>query len=139
MFNSSLYGESDAYILVKVTISVANIVAEDNDAYNTNKIVKFNNLAPFISCKIEINNTDHAKDVVVAISMHNLIEYKDNYSEISGDLWQFYRDRAAVDNNDAIIDFTNEVTTGSFKRKEKIAVQTGNNGAKNTEIMTPLK
>lgn len=71
--------------------------------------------------------------------MHNLIEYKDNYSEISGDLWQFYRDRAAVDNNDAIIDFTNEVATGSFKRKEKIAVQTGNNGAKNTEIMTPLK
>ena len=71
--------------------------------------------------------------------MHNLIEYKDNYSEISGDFWQFYRDSAAVDNNDAIIDFTNEVTTGSFKRKEKIAVQTGNNGAKNTEIMTPLK
>ena len=31
--------------------------------------------------------------------MHNLIEYSDIYSKISGSLWQYYRDEPALDNN----------------------------------------
>ena len=52
--------------------------------------------------------------------MQNLIKYKDNYSRISGDLWKFYRGKAVVDDNDAIIDFINEVTNNIFQCKEKI-------------------
>ena len=37
--------------------------------------------------------------------LYNLIEYSDNYSKISGSLWQPYRDEPALDNNNVIIDF----------------------------------
>ena len=42
----------------------------------------------------EINNTqiDNAKDIDVVMPMYNLIEYSDNYSKTSGNLWQYYRD-----------------------------------------------
>ena len=32
------------------------------------------------------------------MSMYNLIEYSDNYSKTSGSLWQYYRDKPALDN-----------------------------------------
>ena len=35
--------------------------------------------------------------------MYNLIEYSDNYSKISGSLWQYCKDIPAVDNNNAIV------------------------------------
>ena len=40
---------------------------------------------------IEINNTqvDNAKYLHVVISMYYLIEYSNNYSKWSGDLWQY--------------------------------------------------
>ena len=43
------------------------------------------NCAPFADCKSKINNTqvDNAKDIAVAMSMYNLLEYSDNYSKIS--------------------------------------------------------
>ena len=47
----------------------------------------FKNCAPFTDCISEVNNT---QDVVM--SMYNLIEYIDNYSRISGSLWQYYGD-----------------------------------------------
>ena len=45
--------------------------------------VVFENCAPFTDCISEINNTqiDHAKDIVIVMPMHNLIEYRDNYSK----------------------------------------------------------
>ena len=41
----------------------------------------------------EINNTkvDNAKVLDVVMPMYNLIEYKDNYSKTSGNLYQFCR------------------------------------------------
>ena len=48
MLRTSLCDYSDAYILIKGTITVANIAAADADANNTNKKVIFKNWAPFV-------------------------------------------------------------------------------------------
>ena len=62
--------------------------------------------------------------------MYNLIEYRDNYSETSGRLWQYYKD----DPND------NLASSKSFKSKVKITGKTPNNGnTKDVEIIVPLK
>ena len=72
--------------------------------------------------------------------MYNLIEYSDNYSKTSGSLWQYCKEIPAVNNAGNIIDFTNTITTDSFKFKTKITGQTNNNGRiDNVEIMVPLK
>ena len=57
VLKSSLFGYSDAYILVKGTVTVNNTAAADADANNTNKKVIFKNCAPFTNCISEINNT----------------------------------------------------------------------------------
>ena len=56
MLKSSFCNYSDAYILVKGTITINNTAAADVDANNTNKKVIFKNCAPFTSCISEINN-----------------------------------------------------------------------------------
>ena len=38
--------------------------------------------------------------------MYNLIKNSDNYSKTSGNLWQYCKDIPAVDNNNAIVNFT---------------------------------
>ena len=53
--------------------------------------------------------------------MCNLIEYNDNYSKISGTLWQYCRDEPAADANSAIGDFNAaNATTRSFNIKTEI-------------------
>ena len=138
---SSLCDYSDAYILVKGTITVNNTAAADADANNTNKKVIFKNCAPFTNCINEINNTqvDNAKDIDIVIPTYNLIEYSDNYSKTSESLWQYCKDILAVDNNNAIVNFTENNLTDSFNFKVKMADQTGDDGTKNVEIMVPLK
>ena len=105
MLKSSLCDFSDAYILVKGTITINNTAAADADANNTNKEVIFKNCAPFTNCLSEINNTqaDNAKDIDIVMPMYNFIEYSDNYSKTSGSLWQYCKDIPAVDNNNAIV------------------------------------
>ena len=72
--------------------------------------------------------------------MYNLIAYSDNYLKASRSLWKFCRDEPAVDDNGAVTDFTEaNADTNSFKRKEKLIVQTGSNGTKYVDIMVPLK
>ena len=80
---SSLRDYSDAYILVKVAITVNNTAAADADADNINKKVIFKNCAPFTNCISEINNTpvDNSKDIDIVMPMCNLIEYSDNHSK----------------------------------------------------------
>ena len=140
MLKSSLCDYSDAYILVKGTITVNNIAAADADANNTNERVIFRNCAPFANCISEINNTqvDNAKDLDIVMPMYNLIEYRGNYSKTSGSLWQYCKDIPAVDNNNAIVNFTDNNLTDSFNFKVKITGQTGDDGTKNVEIMVPL-
>ena len=85
----SLCHYSDAYILVKGTISVNNTAAADAAVNNTNKKVIFKNCAPFTNCISEINNIqiDNAKDVDIVMPMYNFIEYSDNYAKTTGSLW----------------------------------------------------
>ena len=70
MLKSPLCDYSDAYILVKGTITVVGGAA----AYNTNN-------ASFIHCISQINNRqiDNAKDIDIVMSIYNLIEYSFNY------------------------------------------------------------
>ena len=137
MLKSSLCDYSDAYILVKGTITVNNTAAADPNANNTDKKVIFKNCAPFTNCISEINNTqvDNAKDINIIMPMYNLIEYSNNYAKTSGSLWQYCLDIPAVNNNNEIVNDLND----SFNLKAKITSQNGDDGTKNVEIMVPLK
>ena len=81
MLKSVLCDYNNAYILVKVKISVDNTAAASADANNTNKKVIFKNCALFTDCISEINNTqvDNAKYIDRVVPMYNLIEYSDSY------------------------------------------------------------
>ena len=141
MLKSSLCDYSDAYIHVKGTITVNNNAVADSYANNSNKKGIFKNCALFTNCINEINNIDlgNAKDIDIVMPMYNLIECGDNYSKTSGSLWQYTKDIPAVNNDNAIVDFTSNNLTDSFNFKVKMTGQTGDNGTKNVEIMVPLK
>ena len=91
MLKSNLCDYADAYILVKVTITITGV--GDGDAVKQlderNKGVIFKNCAPFTKCISRINNTDiyNAQDIDIVMPMYNLIEYSDNYSKTSRSLW----------------------------------------------------
>ena len=99
MLKSSLCDYSDAYILVKGTITIngrgADAAASQADERN--------NCAPFINCISEINNTpiENAKDIDTVMPMYNLIEYSDNYAKTTGRLWQYFRDEPDDDLEDS--------------------------------------
>ena len=141
ILESSLCDYSDAYIHVRGSITVNNTAAEGAAANNTNEKVTLKTCAPFIKCINQINNVeiDSAKYLGIIMPMYNLIENSDNYSKTSGSLWQYNKDIPAVNNDNAIVDFTNNNLTDSFHFKVKMTGQTGNNGTKNLEIMVPLK
>ena len=134
MLKSSLCDYSNAYILVKGTITIAG--AGDNaaarQADERDKGVVFKNCAPFTNCISEINNTqvDNTKDIDTVMPMYNLIEYSDNYAKTSGSLWQYYRDEPK----------DNLANSESFKFKVKITGKTpAADNEKDVEIMVPLK
>ena len=126
MLKSSLCDYSDAYSLVKGTISVNNTAAQGAAANNNNKKVIYKNCAPFTNCISEINNTqiDNAKDIDIVRPMYNLIEYSDNYEKRTGSLWQYCKDIPALNANDEIVIFADGNTTDSFNFKAKITGRT---------------
>ena len=72
--------------------------------------------------------------------MYNLIEYRDNYSKTSGNLWQYCKEITAVNNNGNIVDFDGANATDSFNFKTKITGQTNSDGRIDyVEIMVPIK
>ena len=136
MLKSSLCDYSDAYILVKGTITIngrgADAAARQAD--ERDKVVIFKNCAPFTNCISEINNTqiENAKDIDIVMPMYKLIKCSDNYAKTTGSLWQFFRDEPVADED--IED------SESFKSKKKITGKTPNNdNKKDVEIMVPLK
>ena len=88
MLRSSLCDYSDAYILVKGTITAANTgtAAAPN---NADKKVIFKNCAPFTSCISRINNTqvDDAQYIDVVMPIYISIECSDNYLKTSEISW----------------------------------------------------
>ena len=130
---SILCNYGDAYILLKINITVNNTAAEGAAANNTNDKVIFKNCAPFTSCFSKINYTqiDNAEYIDIVMPMYNLIEYIDNYSKTTGSLCQYCKDIPAVNNNGDIVDFNGANATDSFNFNTKITVQTtadNNNG-----------
>ena len=89
VLRSDLCHFSDAYIVVKGTITVAN---SNNDAYDKRLALK--NDAPFTSCISKINNAliHNAEHLDVVMPLYNLLEYSKNYSKATGRFWNYYRD-----------------------------------------------
>ena len=141
MLKSSLCDYGDAYILVKRTITVNNTAAQGASPNISNKKIIFKNCAPFTNCISEINNTqiDNAKDIDIAMSMYNVIEYSDNYAKTTESLWKYFKDIPARNNNDEIVAFAVNNVTDSFNFKVKITGQTEDDGTKDVEIMVPVK
>ena len=129
---SSLCDYSDAFILVTGNITVA---------ANNDTDVAFKNCAPFSTCTTKINDVfvEETNHIYIAVPMYNLIEYSDNYSDISGSLWQFKRDEVPANNADLSTD-----NSESFRYKATLVGKTadaadGNSFLKNTKIVVPLK
>ena len=74
----------------------------------------------------------------MAMPMYNLIEYSNNYSKTTENLWQYCKDIPAV-NNIEIVGFREANLTDLFSLKVKITGRAGNNKTKDIEIMVPLK
>ena len=125
---SSLCDYSDANILVTGGIIVT--------GGNENTKIAFKNCAPFKKCNRESNGTlvDEADFINMAVSMHNLIGYSDNYSDSSGSLWQFKRDETAT--NASVCN----ANSSSFKYKSSLIGNLAANGRKEkVKIHVPLK
>ena len=134
VLRSSLCNYADAYILVKGTITITG--ARDDDAARRadeiNKGIIFKNCVQFTKFISKINDTekDNAQDIDIVMPMHNLIWYSDNYSKISGSLWQYCKDES----NDIFTD------SESFKSKVKITGTTPAGGnTKDVKIIAPLR
>ena len=60
------------------------------------------------------------------MSIYNLIEYSDNYSDTSGSLWQFKRDEVPPDIANLAVDNNGVFNSQSFKYKRALVGKTAN-------------
>ena len=86
---------------------------------------------------------DQANHIYIAISMYNLIEYSDNYSDTSGRLWQCKRDEPLANYADLVVN-NNNFNFQWFKWKAALIGKTldyvnPKSLVKNTKIFAPLK
>ena len=156
MLRSNLCDYSDAYILVKGTITVTTPVVNNNadnirDKRNRPLILKNN--APFVSCITRINGKliEDADDLDIVMSMYNLLEYSKNYRKTIGSLYNYHRDELSDDADDNNFDNIKVVNSNTFKYKNKIIGNTYNvtagvqgydvnkNGTQEVELAIPLK
>ena len=153
---SNLYDYSDAYILVKGTITVT-VPGANNDANNIrdkrNRPLILKNNAPFVSCITRINGEliEDADDLYIVMPMYNLLEYSKNYRKTIGSLYHYYRDELSDDADDNNFDNIKLVNSNTFKYKNKIIGNTYNvnagtqgydankNGTQEVELAIPLK
>ena len=79
---------------------------------------------------INDTETDSTQDIDIVMPMYHLIEYTDNFSITTGNLWQYYKDKP----NDNLAD------SKSFKSKVKMTGSTpAGCDTKDVEIIVPLK
>ena len=139
MLRSNLCDYSDAYILVKGTITVT-APGVNNNANNIrdkrNRPVILKNNAPFVSCKTIINGEliEDANDLDIVMSMYNLLEFSKNYRKTIGLLYNYYRDELSDDADDNNFDNIKVVNSNKFKYKNKI---TGNTCDVDARIPNP--
>ena len=117
ILRSNICPYSDVYVVVKGKRSVAGA----ENPKSRNKMLTSKNNAPFRSCISKINNTliDNAEDVDTVMPMYNLLEYSNNFSMTSGNLWNYYRDEQndfanKIDDNDNMINNNKAKTSKSF-------------------------
>ena len=81
MLRSDLCDYSDAYVVVKGTITVTR-----PGSIMYGKKLALKNNAPFTSCIAKINNTpiDNVEDLDIVMPMYNLLEYSKNYRKTIG-------------------------------------------------------
>ena len=123
MLRSNLCDYSDAYILVKGTVTVNGVVSGvENEILRRNRPLILKNNAPFVSCMTKINNEfiEDADDLDIVMSMYNLLEYSKNYRRTIGSLCNYYRDELSDDNNPNNFPNTNVVNSNAFEYKNKI-------------------
>ena len=122
MLRSNLCDYSDAYLLVKGTITVTATGVNNNannirDKRNIPVILKIN--APFVSfiTRINVELIEDADDLDIVMSMYNLSEYSKNYRKTIGSLYIYYRDELSDDADDNNFDKINVVNSNTFKYK----------------------
>ena len=156
MLRSNLCDYSDAYILVKGTITVT-ATGVNNNANNVrdkrNRTVILKNSVPFVSCITRINGEliEDDDDLDIVMSMYNLLEYSKNYRKTIGLLYNYYRDELSDNDDDNNFDNIKVVNSNTFKYKNKIIGKTYNvnagaqgydvnkNGKHEAELAIPLK
>ena len=156
MLRSNLCDYSDAYILVKGTITVT-APGVDNNANSIrdkrNRPVILKNNVPFVSCITRINGEliEDADDLDIVMSMYNLLEYSKSYRKTIGLLYSYYRDELSDDADDNNFDNIKVVNSNTFKYKNKIIGNMYNvnagaqgydlnkNGTQEVELAVPLK
>ena len=149
MLRSNLCDYSDAYILVKGTITVT----ANNIRDKRNRPLILKNNAPFVSCITRINGEliEDADDLDIVMSLYNLLEYSKNYKKTIGSLYNYYRDELTDDADDNNFDNIKVVNSEAFEYKNKITGNTYNvdagaqgydvnkNGMQEVELAIPLK
>ena len=156
MLRSNLCDYSDAFILVKGTITVT-APGTNNNANNIrdkrNRPLILKNNAPFVSCITRINEelTEDADDLDIVMPMYNLLQYSKNYRKTIGSLYNYYRDELSDDADDNNFDNIKLINSNTFKYKNKITGNTYNvnagaqgyyvnrNGTQEVELAIPLK
>ena len=85
-------------------------------------------------------HVDNADNLDIIMSMYNLIEYSDNYSDTSRSLWQFKRDKQNMNNGNPANVTIDDST--SFKQKSsffKPLTADDNRAFKDVKTAVPLK
>ena len=139
MLRSDLCDFSDAYIVVKGTITVT-----DPDNAKRNKSVAFKNNAPFINCISKINGVqiDNAEDLDVVMPMYNLLEYSQNYRKTTGSSWNYFSDEPSnsLSSSSQSFKYKTSITGNTYDFGAGEAGYDGDKAGKNkTEIVVPLK
>ena len=131
MLRSNLCYYSDAYILVKGTITVTapgvnNGANNIRDKRNGPLILKDN--SPFVSCitRIDGDLIEDTDDLDIVMSMYNLLEYSKNYRKTIGSLYNYYRDELSNNADDNNFDNIKVINSNTFKYKNKIIGNTYN-------------
>ena len=156
MLRSNLCDYSDAYILVKGTITIT-ALGVNNNANNIrdkrNRPVILKNNAPFVSRITRINSEliEDGDDLDIVVSMYNLLEYSKNHRKTIELLYNYYRDELSDDADDNNFDNIKVVNSNTFKYKNKIIANMYNvnagadgydvnkNGTQEVELAIPLK
>ena len=131
MLRSDLCDFSDAYIVVKETITLTKTNGRGFiDIRNRSLVCKSN--ARFTNCISKINNEliNNVEDLDVVMPMYNLIKHSKNQRKTTGSLWNYYRDEPNdfVANNYNTHPITN---SASFKYKSSITGKTSNKNQQN--------